>query len=238
MRGVYSRPPSSSTARASEIPPQTSASRSHSSDSLTEGGSYEAADKPCKSSANKQNPVSNGESEPQDLTKSNGVASLRVSEPTLPNQHPGMVPSSHFVQQQMYMNGLPATQLSPHMVPPMPYHSPGLPADYNYPSRHPVQMMRAPNGQIFYRYAAPRLPISPQVMSYPVDNAMYPQMPFMAGQAATFGYPPPANNPTSPKRKRKKTGSKTIIESHSAVLARTEESETTASKLSDDTKPA
>lgn len=224
MKGVYSRPPLPNPAQDSTTEELLAAHPMRNETLPVDRGNFAGTDK--LHTVNMGPATPNDISEPQDLTKPNGVPPPILPEtqsPTVPL--PGMIPpGSPFVQQPMYMNGFPTAQLNSHMVPPMPYppsgHS-GLPGDFSYPPRTPVQMVRAPNGQMFYRYAQPRMPMPPQAMPYPADSPMYPPMPFMVGQSTPFAYPSTSTTATSPKRKKKKAaGTKTVIESHSAVLAR------------------
>ncbi|XP_067928612.1 uncharacterized protein [Watersipora subatra] len=210
IRGVYSRPSVSEDSRPADL---SQTSRAYQTEERIDAISTLA-------SPSVADIITNCDNKPQDLSKSNGLAPRLMSESALLSQHAGIIPGSHYIQQPMYLNGFQGAPPNPHMVPPMPYPPSALPSEYGFQPRAPFHMMRAPNGQLFYRYAQPRLPMVSQVMpGYPVDNSMYSQMPFMPGQGASFGYPSTAN-PPSPKRKRKKTGTKAIIESHSAVLAR------------------
>lgn len=128
--------------------------------------------------------------------------------------------------QQMLMNGFQPL-FNQHMgAPGIPYpHSFG--SEYGYAAQGPVHMMRAPTAQMLYRYPQSRMQVPPQVMPFhQSSNSMYAQPPFMTSpNGSNFAYAPSSTPPTSPKRKRRKGSSKTVIESHSAVLAETDNQE-------------
>lgn len=232
IRGVYSRPSHSSTTQPTDLATDALTEQPVCDTTVTESGGLGRTD---KSTDSMSNAVPRDESQAQDLTKPNGTLAQLNTEMSVANHHAGIIspgnqqvgmlpPSNPYMQQPIYMNGFQGAPFNSHaMVPPMGYPPsgyPGLPSEFGYSSRPPVHMVRAPNGQMFYRYAQPRMPMPPQVMSYPTDNPMYPQMPFIVGRSAPFAYPTTNQAATSPKRKRKKTSTKTVIESHSAVLAR------------------
>lgn len=200
-------------------------SRQHSVESLSATGKDSATpeDGPSNHGDNKSqksNTVYSDEVEPKNLTKMESGNFF---------PHEDMVGNSPFgPPPPMLMNGFQShfsQQLPPGMHYP-PGHPAGMPRDYGYAPRPPMQMMRAPNGQLFYRYAVPppRLPMTPQSMPpYPLGpGSMYQQLPPFMGSHSPTQYdflPTNIQSSTSPKRKRRKANAKTVIESHSAVLA-------------------
>lgn len=214
-------------------PQQTSSAHTNklekiNSDSNSNGGNEHASNKSTKNiSAARVSRLSKSNSS---NSVDRGVDfSVAKSEAPATNYHADMVVNSHY-NPAMYINGFQPPQFNPHMMAGMPYAPghPGLPREYGYPPPHPVHMVRAPNGQVFYRYAQPRMTIPPLALHYQVSNTpMQHPLPFMPGQTPVTpyaGYPPTDSMPSaaSPKRKRKKMNGKAVIESHSAVLAGTD----------------
>ena len=214
MRGVYSRPPTDSP---SNKPVQVPVVRKNST-----GAAGDAEETSCKSSTEKSDVETVDTNNKEDKTAAASPRavtkeSVSLSQPAPPSpslngaayhQH-GMLPPALFPGVAAGMR-LPGEMLPPHM-------------------NQPIHMMRTSDGQLFYRYATPRMPMPPQM--YPSSYGPMVQPPLFS---PTQEYGPAGA--LSPKRKRRKASSKTVIESHSAILAANNDQPENLSKKPDDNK--
>lgn len=209
MRGVYSRLP---TEAPSNKPVHVPVVRKNSS------GGGDAENMADKSNAEKQDiEILNSKSinekrqtSPQTMGKESTTSQPTGHSPSLNGaayQH-GLIPPGFFPGPAGAGLRLPGEMLPPHL-------------------NQPVHMMRTPDGQLFYRYASPRMPIHTPM--YPPGYGPMIQPPFLSPNQDY-----PHATALSPKRKRRKASSKTVIESHSAILAASNDQPENLSKKPDD----
>lgn len=188
MRGVYSRPPTD--AKSVHVPvvrkTSSSAEAEPSTSQSVEHHRRDTAE--SLSEQERKQPTSVGgvlKSPDRFVSQSTPSATMNGNPYQQPMLHPGFFPSGM---------RLPGELLPPHQM------------------SQPVHMMRTPDGQLFYRYASPRMPLPPPI--YPGGYGSMYQPPYLSAQSEYE-----SASSISPKRKRRKASSKTVVESNSAILA-------------------
>lgn len=207
MRGVFSRPPTE-TSHSKPVVQVTVVKKNNSSNgdaettvskSQTPPGGGELAPE------GKQTAEATAKSPERTVTKSQTTSSVQIAHSSCLNG-----------------NAYPHNMMTPGFL-----HSPPggmamrMPGELipTHQMSQPVHMMRTADGQVFYRYANPRMPLHPQM--YPHGYNPVGQRPYLSPHPLHTEHESAAS--ISPKRKRRKASAKVVIESHSAILAGTED---------------